>query len=184
MSLGNEPGQLGRLISRKAARQESAHSSALRSMTLTMPRLTKLDWLLVADGSRAAVFRNEGPPHAPKLVVEKVYAIDNPPSHLQGSDKPGRINDFFGNKSAMESTDWHQVAEDRFIERIAADLEQDRKAGRFRNLMIAAPPEALGVLRVAITRAVHDTVVAEFNKDWTKLPLPELETAVVTALGK
>jgi len=150
---------------------------------MVIPYLTKNDWLLVADGARALVLRNEGTAAEPKLATERAYSIDNPPSRDQGTDKPGRTNDFFGNKSSMETPDWHQVAENHFMERLAADLEEDRRAGRFEKLMIAAPPVALGVLRAALAGALQKTVVAEFNKDWTKLPVPDIEKAIVKALG-
>jgi protein required for attachment to host cells len=150
---------------------------------MTVARLAKNDWLLVADGARALVLRNDGTAAAPQFVTERAYAIDNPPTRDQGSDKPGRTNDAFGRKSAMETPDWHRIAEDRFMEQLSTDLEADRRAGRFERLIIAAPPAALGALRGALSDALRQTIVAEFNKDWTRMPVPEIGRAVAKVLA-
>jgi protein required for attachment to host cells len=148
-----------------------------------MTRLTSSTWLLVADGSRALILRNEGSAMEPRLAAERAYTIDNPPSRDQGTERPGRTNDAFGRRSAMEVPDWHQVAEDRFMERLSADLEQDRRAQRFEHLVIVAPPVALGVLRSALSGHLKQAVVAEIDKDLTKMPLSQIASAVSKALG-
>jgi protein required for attachment to host cells len=148
-----------------------------------MLHLVKNDWLLVADGARALVLRNVGTAVEPKLVTERAYAIDNPPTRDQGTDKPGRTNDPFTHKSSMETPDWHRIEEEKFMQRVASDLEEDRRAGRFERLMIAAPPVALGTLRDAMCDALQKTVAAEFNKDWTKMPVSDIEAAVAKAIA-
>jgi protein required for attachment to host cells len=150
---------------------------------MAVVHLARNDWLLVADGSRALVLRNEGSAVEPKLVTERAYAIENPPTREQGTDKPGRTNDSLGRRSAMETPDWHRIEEDKFMARLAGDLEEDRKAGKFDRLLIAAPPIALGALRDSLSSQLRETVVAEFNKDWTKMPVHEIEKAVIKVLA-
>ncbi len=104
-----------------------------------MKRLFPGTRVLVADGAKAMVFRNAGDAQAPNLKLEKSYGQDNPPTREQGTDKPGRTNDSLGRRSSMETPDWHRVAEDRFIERIASDMAADLSAGAYEKLVVVAP---------------------------------------------
>jgi protein required for attachment to host cells len=149
-----------------------------------MKRLLTGTRVLVADGSKAMVFRNTGDAQAPRLKLERSYGEDNPPTRDQGSDKPGRTNDPFGRRSTMETPDWHRVAEDRFIQRLAADMAADLSAGAFEKLVVVAPPIALGTLRKAMSAAVLGTITCEIGKDLTKHPVAEIEKALTKALGE
>ena len=69
-----------------------------------MNRLHNNARVLIADGARALVLRNDGDAVSLNLKLVKSYGQDNPPTHEQGADKPGRINDSLGRRSAMEAT--------------------------------------------------------------------------------
>ena len=94
-----------------------------------MKHLTGDTRVLVADGAQALVLRNDGDGAFPNLRLERSYGQDNPATREQGSDKPGRTNDSLGRRSAMENTDWHKVAEDRFVQGIADDMAKDLQGG-------------------------------------------------------
>lgn len=140
--------------------------------------------LLVADGSHARVFRNDGDALAPKFVVVRVYDQENPPSHELGSERPGRVNDSLGHRSAMQVPDYHQAAEDRFIKRIAGDMEKDLAAGSFKTAIVVMPPVALGTFRKARSEAVGRAVVLEIDKDLTKHTIGGILEIVEGALAK
>jgi protein required for attachment to host cells len=147
-------------------------------------RLNRDCWVLVADGSRALVLRNIGDAMSPNLKTVRAYEQTNPPTREQGADKPPRVHDAFGtHRSTIEQTDWHRIAEDRFMQRIADDLEKDRQTGAFEKLIVAAPPVALGQLRKAMNAHLKQAVSAEFDKDWTPMPVAEIEKAVTRALA-
>lgn len=148
-----------------------------------MKRLFTGTRVLVADGAKAMVYRNAGDAQAPNLKLEKSYGQDNPPTRDQGSDKPGRTNDPFGRRSSMETPDWHRQAEDRFIQRVAADMAADLAAGAYEKLVVVAPPIALGTLRKALSGAVLDAIDCEIGKDLTGHPVDDIEKAVVKALA-
>ena len=151
---------------------------------MTKPRLEKDVWVLIADGGRALVLRNEGDEMYPNLKVVQTYAIENPPTREQGTDRPGRTNDAFGNKSSVGQTDWHQQAENRFMHTLAADLDRQHEAGAFKSIIIAAPPTALGELRKAESVNLKKAVIADIHKDWTHMPIHEIEKAVTKALAE
>lgn len=151
---------------------------------MTKPRLEKDFWVLVADGGRALVLRNEGDEVYPNLQLVQKYEIENPPTRDQGTDKPGRTNDAFGNTASVGQTDWHQQAEDRFMQTLASDLAKQHEAGAFKSLIVAAPPTALGALRKAESANLKKAIVADIHKDWTHMPVYEIEQAVTKALAE
>ena len=51
-------------------------------------------WILVADGSRARILEMLGRGKEVHMVSGSNAALDNPPSHEQGRDKPARVYEF------------------------------------------------------------------------------------------
>jgi hypothetical protein len=46
--------------------------------------------VFVGDGRKALFLRNAGDEKFPNLKTERVFAEENPPTHEQGTDRPGR----------------------------------------------------------------------------------------------
>lgn len=147
-----------------------------------MKRLSNKTRILVADGARALVLRNDGDAVLPDLKLVRAYEQDNPATHDQGSDRPGRSNDAFGRQYAMETTDWHRIAEDRFVQRIADDMAKDLADGEFDKLVVAAAPVALGEFRKAASVAVGKATILEIDKDLTKHSMAEIKEIIFRAL--
>ena len=140
-----------------------------------MKRLNHNARVLVTDGGRATVFRNAGQVGHPDLQQFKVYGHHNPPTHEQGTDRPSRVQESTGSRSsAAEQTDYHQRAEDSFVAGIAHDMDADLKAGEFTELIVVAPPVALGVYRKAASARLKAATLMEINKDLTKHAAPEV----------
>ena len=149
-----------------------------------MKRLSNKARVLVADGAHALVLRNDGDAVSPNLKLVRAYEQDNPATRNQGTDKPTRTNDSFGRRSSIESTDWHRVAEDQFVQRIAGDMAQDLARGDFETIVLVAPPIALGKFRKAASSALAKATILEIDKDLTKHPVDEIEKIIIKALGK
>jgi protein required for attachment to host cells len=134
--------------------------------------------VFVGDGRKALFLRNDGDEKFPNLKTEQVFADDNPPTHEQGTDKPGstfaRANTT--RRSSVSQTDWHHLEEHRFVERVAAALEHVVRDRAVPALVIAAPPRALADLRRAFHDDVKKRIVAEVGKDLTHHPVSEIET--------
>lgn len=146
-------------------------------------RIAHNAWVIVADGGRALVLRNDGDATDVKLSVVRKYGQDNPATRDQGTDKPGRTQASVGNsRSGLEPTDFHQQAEDRMMHEVASSLAEDLRRQQFSELVVAAAPVALGTLRKAMSRELRNTVVAELPKDFTHFHLPELGDALDKAL--
>lgn len=137
--------------------------------------------VFVGDGRKALFLRNHGDAISPNLRMEKVFEEENPPTHEQGSDRPGHLSEAGpgGRRSAVEPTDWHDIEEHRFAQRVAATMENMVRTTRAKALIVVAPPRTLADLRNAFHSDVKACVVAEINKDLTKLPLGEIEKHLV-----
>ena len=148
-----------------------------------MKRLNHNARVLVTDGGRATVFRNAGQVGQPDLQAFKAYHQDNPPNREQATDKPSRVMESVGyGRSSAEQPDYHQMTEDRFVQGIAADMEKDVVAGDFTEIIVVAPPVALGVWRKAARPALAKATLMEINKDLTKHSATAIAEIVVKAL--
>ena len=109
--------------------------------------------------------------------MEKVFEDENPPTHAQGSERPGRVHQatLTGRRSAVEPTDWHDIEEHSFARKVAAAMEEIVRAGKAKALVVVAPPKTLSELRNALHSDVKACVLAEINKDLTRHPVAEIE---------
>jgi protein required for attachment to host cells len=134
------------------------------------------DWVVVCDGAKALVLENVGDNKFLNLKTREVYQQDDPKTHEQGTDAPGRsINSIDARRSSMEQTDWHDQAEQRFLQRLAGHLAAAVNAGQTKSLIVVAPPRALGVLRQAYSHNLRAALRAEIDKDLVKLPVYQIE---------
>ena len=144
---------------------------------MTRIRLDADALVFVGDGEKALFLRNKGDALYPNLVVEQVLEQENPASREQGTDQPGRLNRGrpSNNKSAVEPTDWHQLAKDRFARDVADALYKAAHQNKFERLVVVAPPATLGELRKAFHKEVSGRIVAEVDKSLTSHPVYEIE---------
>jgi protein required for attachment to host cells len=132
--------------------------------------------ILVGDGEKALFLRNKGSREDVRLKVENILWHDNPASHEQGTDEPGRAFASVGTaRSAMDETDWHQLGEERFVTEVARRLKTLAQAKRFDALVVVAPPKVLGQLRKEFHKEVTDRITGELPKELTTHYLPAIE---------
>ena len=134
------------------------------------------DWVVVCDGAKALILENAGDAVALNLKTKEVREQPDPKTHEQGTDAPGRaVNSIDARRSAMEQTDWHDQAEERFLTDLSKRLDAAVMAGEAKSLVLVAPPRALGVIRQAATPNLRKAVRAEIDKDYVKMPVHEIE---------
>jgi protein required for attachment to host cells len=140
-------------------------------------RLPHQAWVLVGDGRKALVLRNDGDEKFPNLQTTTVFRDHaNPATSQLGTDRPGRaVEHFSGRRSGMEETDWHEIAEQRFADGVAQTLCARDNAGDISALVVVAPPKTLAELRSAFSPSLRGKIIAEVNKDLTKHPVHEIE---------
>lgn len=136
--------------------------------------------VLVADGQKYLLLRNSGDFRNPKLKVEVRAERSGAPTRDLGSDQPGRaFSPAGGSPSAMEQTDWHQQAEDRFAAEAAAVLARHVGGDDGKEIVIVAPPRTLAELRRHYSREVSARIVAEIDKDLTGHPVDEIAAIII-----
>jgi protein required for attachment to host cells len=132
--------------------------------------------VFVGDGKKALVLRNEGDAALLNLKTERVFSDDNPATHEQGTDRPGRAFSSVGaGRSSVSQTDWHKLEEHRFATEVAAILERIVRERGVETLVVVAPPRALADLRKAFHPDVKKKIIAELDKDLTKHPVDQIE---------
>ena len=134
------------------------------------------EWIVVCDGAKALILENTGDGKFPNLKTVQVLEQKDLPTHLLGTDKPGRTHSSAGHgSSAVTQTDWHNQAEQLFLTHLAQRLDADVASGKVKSVIMVAPPRALGVIRHAYSHALRAAIRTEIDKDLVKHPVHDIE---------
>ncbi|MDF3413324.1 host attachment protein [Sulfitobacter sp. M57] len=148
-----------------------------------MTKLKNGTWVLIADGEKALFLENRTDGEDPFLEVFREEQQENPPNRAQAANRPGRFNDGPSvHRSAVDDTDWHQLAKDRFAAELADILYKKVHAGAFDDIVLVAPPGTLGELRTQLHQEVKGKVIGEIDKTLTNHALEDIEKIVVKEL--
>jgi protein required for attachment to host cells len=138
--------------------------------------------VFVGDGEKALILRNEGDAEALDLKTEEVFTDRNPPTHEQGTDRPGRAFSSVGaGRSSVTQTDWHRLEKHKFTDEVSATLERIVRQRGVEALVVVAPPRTLADLRKAFHPDVKKKIIAEIDKDLTKFPIDQIEKHLANA---
>lgn len=139
-------------------------------------RVPRKSWVVVCDGARAIILRNEGDAELLNLKTVEAFDEKHPSTAELGTDRPGRVYQSQGKaRSSNEETDWHNEAEIAFLGRVADTLDRLVGEHAVKSLIVIAPPKALGVLRGHFKPHVQAVISAELAKDLTSLTVGEIE---------
>ncbi len=110
------------------------------------------------------------------MRMREVREHEDAATHSQGADVPGRVHQSFrATRSAVEQTDWHDLAEQHFLTEVVRQLDVALANNLVKRLILVASPRALGMLRPAYSPALRHAISAEIDKDWVALPIHEIE---------
>lgn len=137
-------------------------------------------WVVVADGKKALLLHNTGSAVEPDLQVLYKDVQVNPPTSAQGTERPGRNADPVYGKSAMENTDWHQIAEDKFAHTVAGWVNAAALEKEFETLVVVAPARTLGELRKHFHKETQSRIIQEVDKDLTRHTVAEIAKLLST----
>jgi protein required for attachment to host cells len=171
---------------RSALPRWSGTFAALRESNFAY-RIKEVDmastWIVAANAGRARIF-SEAQAGAP---LEEINDMVNTAARLRTVETE---TDQLGQRSASKSR--HNVGAatqpsgyepnqspaehqtELFARNVAAFLLQSYQEGRFRQIVLIASPEFLGMLRKVLDQKVHAVVSAEINKDYTHFNAKEL----------
>lgn len=135
--------------------------------------------ILVVDGAKSSLFRNEGDAFAPELVLIKNLDRPSKSTAELGTDRPGRRFESMGrSRGAYEHPDYHQQEEDHFA-RVAAEHLNELAADGDYKLILVATPKVLGTMRPHINAAARHQLIAEIAKDFAGRPAHVLARMLV-----
>ena len=122
--------------------------------------------VLVADGRRLNLLRNEGTATDPRLATIVKEEAANSPAHEQGTDRPGRTQSRMGERrSSYAETDRHDEGEAVFLRHAAEVLEKAVGTEADADIVVIAEPRALGRLRDHYGRCTRNKLRLEIAKD-------------------
>ncbi len=139
-------------------------------------RIPRKSWVLVCDGAKALFLRNDGDAELLNLIPAEIRDIETDTPSDSASDRPGRVHQSQGEaRSAIEAVTPEQQAEEAFLAESVRRLDELVRDHAIEHLTIVAPPKVLGIVRKHLTPAAHAIVLNEVAKDFTMLPIPEIE---------
>ena len=71
------------------------------------------------------------------------------------------------------------MAEDKFLKAMIEHLSHDVQDGLCKELVLIAPPHALGEMRKQLPASVSKVVVNEISKDYTHMAINELQKTLM-----
>lgn len=148
-----------------------------------MARLKNNTLVVVTDSEKALFIRNLTDHENPHFEVTDEEHQDNPSDKEQSANRPGRMQDTgVQQRSALDDTDWHELAKERFAKDLSDLLYKEAHKGGFDRLVIAAAPQVLGVLRQELHQEVLDRLVADIPKNLTNHPVGKMEEIIKAEL--
>jgi protein required for attachment to host cells len=129
-------------------------------------------WILIADGSGARILEALGERSGFHPVSGEGSLRDGAPRSLEGRGETGGGSQL-GNGSRPNAAGALEVL---FASQLAAMLAGYVRTNAFDRLIIVAPSAMLGGLRKMIGPNVREKIIAEIDKDLTKIPNSEIST--------
>lgn len=141
-------------------------------------------FILVTDSEKALLLENITDAQDPHFEVRRKEEQENPSDREQSANRPGRKQDTgVGQRSALDDTDWHELAKERFADDIADLLYERAHRGKLGPMIIVASPQLLGDLRPKLHKEVQDLIQGEIPKTLTNHPITEIERIVKDELA-
>ncbi len=133
---------------------------------MKLPKRTT--WFLIADSAKARIFESSGPKGVWTLVEETADDDARKPSRDLGRDRPPRGRTIgTGAPFAVTESSEHEKAGQAFLFARVQRIVEAGKQDRFDQLVIAAPPAALGAIRKQLSVETTATLIGVYDKDLT-----------------
>ena len=130
--------------------------------------IRRTTWFLIADSSKARIIESNGPRGTWAILEEMSDDDARKPSRDLGRDRPARGRTIgTGAPFAVEENSEHEKAGKEFLSLCVQNIEQAAKKDRFEQLVIAAPPAALGVIRKKLSSEMTAMLIGAYDKDLT-----------------
>lgn len=142
------------------------------SLALKYMPLPRARWYLFANQSEAVIFTGDAV--GPHFFVARLK--NNRARRRErelGDDRPGRVVSGSSRHSLGREKVHHQHHIETFVARIAARLGRGLNEGRYDDLVVAAEPHFLGLLRKSLPEKVSEKVAEEIHKEFPPMSAVE-----------
>ena len=136
------------------------------------------DWVVVCDAGKYIVYENQGDTDRLDLRIVSFDDHANPPTHEQGSDRPGRYASPDGQRSAVGDTDWHDQEEKRFVGALATQMDGWSAAEPARRFVLVADPRSMGMLRQSLNEHTLSWIEHTVTGDHAHRPVKAIEALI------
>lgn len=139
---------------------------------LTAQRTT---WFLIADGSQMRLYESKSIKELWTLIDSDDQRSALKPSHKLGRERPGRGRKIGSDsRFAVKGPEPHEKMESAFLVGLATRLNAAARDETFDQLVVAAPPQSLGILRAKFDPQLTARCIGFFDKDLTNMPETDL----------
>jgi protein required for attachment to host cells len=136
------------------------------------------DWVVVCDAGKYVVYENQGDTGRLDLRIVSFDDHENPPTHDQGTDRPGRLDSPNGPRSAVDDTDWHDQKEQRFIDALAEQMNGWATSAPTRHFVLVADPRSMGRLRKSLSEHTQSRIDHTVTGDHAHRPVDAIEALI------
>jgi protein required for attachment to host cells len=137
--------------------------------------------VFVVDSGRMVLMRNDGDATAPDLTVIEHRECPPPPDRDLFSDAPGRsFSSASPACSFYDKGDPHTAAERAFVASAAA-AQANHVDEHTPGVVVAADRVSLGYLQDHYPAGVESRLLAEFDKDFTGMPVAAITRSLLEA---
>ncbi len=138
-------------------------------------------WILLANARKAHVVVNKGPGKGLAALADKTWQAKPAPEH---STKAGIGHSIAGpGMAAVDQGDPQHQADLVFAKSVTNQLDDALASTEFDRLVIVAGPHMLGLLRHYLTNRLRSVLVAEIAKDFSALPMENLEERLAEVIA-
>ncbi|WP_411816071.1 host attachment protein [Hyphococcus sp. DH-69] len=140
---------------------------------------------MVTDGAKARLYESQGPRTDFSLKNEWLEKEARTPSRELDSERPVRGRTIgTGAPYAVDVPSSHEKAKAHFLSARAEDINAGHEDAKFDQLVIAAAPSALGILRKKLSTDVITKLIAILDKDLTNFSDQDLHSYFIERLER
>ncbi|RKH45294.1 host attachment protein [Corallococcus sicarius] len=137
-------------------------------------------WILVANASRARLFATDAAKAEKWDLIEQFQHDESRTKSTELYNQPDNPNagTLHGPVTENDPNARKELEHERFARELCAHLDKGVDTHAFDQLVIAAPPQFLGMLRGQLSTRVKQRVRLDLDADYSNLPARELPDRV------
>lgn len=137
--------------------------------------------VIVADGQRHLILKNDGQAVAWDLIVQASTETTTQSTGDLGAERPGRYPIAGGRRAAVEQTDWKAINKVSFSKDLAQQINEKIEKSPELKLVLMMDAKTLGHVRQHLSAAAQKSVFKEIAGDYVHRPIEEITKALEVA---